>query len=60
MMKSIGSDLMWQAEGALGLQVTRQIFAELGYRALSFDYNKDGLTYDAITHGAQMTVGIEF
>lgn len=56
----VGSDLMWQAEAALGFQVTRSIFTELGYRALSFDYEKDGLTYDVITHGAQVTVGLNF
>jgi hypothetical protein len=56
----VGSDLMWQAEAALGIQLTRSIHAELGYRALSFDYNRDGLAYDTITHGLQITTGIEF
>jgi len=56
----VGSDLMWQAEAALGFQLTRSIYAEIGYRALSFDYDHDGLTYDTITHGAQITAGIEF
>ena len=56
----VGSDLMWQAEAALGFQLTRSIFAELGYRALSLDYEKDGLTYDTITHGPQVTVGVQF
>lgn len=56
----VGSDLMWQAEGAFGVQLTRSIHAEAGYRALSFDYEGDGLTFDAIMHGAQVTVGITF
>ncbi len=56
----VGSDLMWQAEGALGFQLTRSIYTELGYRALSFDYHKNGLTFDTITHGAQVTVGLLF
>jgi hypothetical protein len=56
----VGSDLMWQAEAAIGFQVTHSIHAEIGYRALSFDYDHDGLTYDTITHGAQITAGIEF
>jgi hypothetical protein len=51
----VGSDLMWQAQGALGCQITRHIFAEAGYRALSFDYENDGFLFDAITHGAQVT-----
>lgn len=56
----VGSDLMWQAEAALGIQLSKSLFTELGYRALSFDYEKDGLTYDVISHGAQVTVGINF
>jgi hypothetical protein len=56
----VGSDLMWQAEAALGFQLTRSIHAEIGYRALSFDYDQGGLTYDTITHGIQVTTGIEF
>ncbi|HET6408075.1 MAG TPA: hypothetical protein VFG14_09355 [Chthoniobacteraceae bacterium] len=56
----VGSDLMWQAEAALGLQLTPSIHAEFGYRALSLDYDHDGLTYDTITHGFQVTTGIEF
>jgi hypothetical protein len=51
---------MWHFEGAIGVQLTHRIFAEAGYRALSFDYNQDGLTYDVITKGAQLTVGLEF
>lgn len=56
----VGSDLMWQLEGAMGFQLTHRIFAELGYRALSFDYSSGGFTYDVITHGAQVTVGMDF
>jgi hypothetical protein len=56
----VGSDLMWQTEAALGFQLTHSIYAELGYRALSFDYDKDGFTFDTITHGAQITMGVTF
>lgn len=56
----VGSDFTWQAEAALGCQVTQSIFAEAGYRALSIDYEDSGLTYDVITHGAQVTLGITF
>ena len=51
---------MWEAEAAFGAQLTRSIYAEAGYRALSFDYEKDGLTYDTITHGVQVTIGLDF
>jgi hypothetical protein len=56
----IGSDLMWQAEGVIGCQITRNIFTEIGYRALSFDYDQDGFLFDTITHGPQITTGIRF
>ncbi|HZJ16001.1 MAG TPA: hypothetical protein VFD27_13195 [Chthoniobacteraceae bacterium] len=56
----VGSDLMWQFEGAVGVQLTHKIFAEVGYRALSFDYDEDGFVYDVITNGAQITLGLEF
>lgn len=56
----VGADLTWTAEVALGWHLTKSIYSEIGYRALSVDYEKDGLTYDMITHGPQMTLGIVF
>lgn len=56
----VGSDLMWQAEAALGFQLTRSIYTELGYRALSFDYNQNGFLNETIMHGAQVTMGVMF
>jgi hypothetical protein len=56
----VGSSLMWQVEAAIGINLTRSIFSEIGYRALSFDYNNDGLTFDTVTHGPQITTGIRF
>jgi hypothetical protein len=50
--------LIWP-EAALGFQLTRRIHAEIAYRALRLDYDHDGLTYDSITHGAQVTIGIK-
>lgn len=56
----VGSDLTWTAEAALGWKVMRNLYSEIGYRAIGVDYEKDGLTYDMITHGPQMTLGITF
>lgn len=56
----VGSDLTWQADAALGCQLTQRVFAEVGYRALSIDYDQDGLLFDVIMHGAQVTMGITF
>jgi hypothetical protein len=55
-----GSDLMWEVEGAIGINLTHCIFTEVGYRALSVDYDNDGLLFDTITHGPQITTGITF
>jgi hypothetical protein len=56
----VGADLMWQVEGVLGVNLTRNIFSELGYRALGVQYENNGLAFDAITHGPEITTGITF
>ena len=56
----IGSEITWQAYGALGCQVTRYIFIEAGYRYLYTDYNRGGFLYDVSQSGAQVTAGIKF
>jgi hypothetical protein len=55
----VGADLMWQVEGVLGVNLTRNIFTELGYRALGVQY-ENSLSFDAITHGPEITTGITF
>ena len=56
----VGSDLMWEVEGVIGINLTRRIFTEVGYRALSVDYQNNGFLFDTITHGPQITTGITF
>jgi hypothetical protein len=56
----VGADLMWQVEGVLGINLTRNIFTEIGYRALADDYEKDNFTFDVVLHGPQITTGITF
>lgn len=56
----VGSDFTWQAEAAFGYQITQSIYSEIGYRALGIDYDRNGLTYNTITHGAQITLGMKF
>jgi hypothetical protein len=55
-----GADLMWEVEGVIGINLTRSIFTEIGYRALGADYENDGLLFDAVMHGPQITTGITF
>jgi hypothetical protein len=56
----VGADLMWEVETAVGINLTRSIFTEVGYRALGVDYDNDGLLFDAVMHGPQITTGITF
>ncbi len=56
----VGSELTWQASGALGCQVTRYIHTEIGYRYLYTDYNHDGFVYNVSQSGVQITTGISF
>ena len=56
----VGADLMWQVEGVLGINLTRNIFTEIGYRALSDDFENGDFTFDVVLHGPQITTGITF
>jgi hypothetical protein len=56
----VGADLMWEVEGVVGINLTRSIFTEVGYRALGADYENDGLLFDVVMHGPQITTGITF
>jgi hypothetical protein len=56
----VASDLMWEVEGVVGVNWTHSIFTEIGYRALAVDYDNDGLLFDTIMHGPQITTGITF
>jgi hypothetical protein len=58
--RGVVSDLMWQAEGVLGVNWTRSIFTEVGYRALSADFEDNNFKFDVTTHGPQITTGITF
>src|SRR5215831_4256278 len=56
----VGADLMWQVEGVLGINLTRNIFTEIGYRALAADFENGDFTFDTVLHGPQITTGITF
>jgi len=56
----VGSKVTVQAYGALGCQVTRNIYSELGYRYLYYDYDSGGFLYKVTTQGPQITAGINF
>jgi hypothetical protein len=56
----IGSDIAVQAYAALGCQITRNIFSEVGYRYLYDDFRDTNFLYQLSLHGAQITVGLKF
>ena len=59
----IGSDIAVQAYAALGCQITRNIYSEVGYRYLYDDFrdaNANDFLYQLSLHGAQITVGLNF
>jgi hypothetical protein len=55
-----GSQIAWFASGSIGVNFTRNIFLETGYRYFYMDYVKNGLTYDAAQSGLFMGVGVKF
>jgi len=56
----VGSELTWQVYGAVGCQLTRNIYAEAGYRCLFDNYRGGGLTYDVYTRGVELNMGVTF
>ena len=59
----IGSDIAWQGYAALGCQITRNIYSEIGYRYLYDDFRDEsanGFLYQLSLHGAQIMVGLKF
>jgi hypothetical protein len=56
----VGADLMWEVEGVIGINLTRSIFTEIGYRALGGDFENNGFLFDTVMHGPQITTGITF
>lgn len=56
----VGADLMWEVEGVIGINMTRSIFTEIGYRALSSDFEDNNFRFDTVMHGPQITTGITF
>ena len=56
----VGADLMWEVETVVGINLTRSIFTEIGYRALGGNFEDNGFRFDAVMHGPQITTGITF
>jgi hypothetical protein len=56
----VGADLMWEVEGVVGINLTRSIFTEIGYRALGGNFEENDFRFETVMHGPQITTGITF
>jgi hypothetical protein len=56
----VAADLMWEVETVVGINLTRSIFTEIGYRALGANFEENNFKFDVVTHGPQITTGITF
>jgi outer membrane autotransporter protein len=59
----IGSDIAVQVYGALGCQITRHIYTEVGYRYFYDEFRDESagdFLYKMSLHGAQITTGVNF
>jgi hypothetical protein len=55
-----GSELSWQVLGTVGIQAARWCDVQLGYRALSFEYQGDRGKQELTTHGPIIGATIRF
>ncbi|MGC1322136.1 MAG: hypothetical protein WA849_08140, partial [Candidatus Udaeobacter sp.] len=56
----VGADLMWEVETVVGINLTRSIFTEIGYRALGGNFEDRDFRFDVVLHGPQITTGVTF
>jgi hypothetical protein len=56
----VGADLMWEVEAMVGINLTRSIFTEIGYRALGGNFEENNFRFETVMHGPQITTGITF
>lgn len=57
---SAGSNIAWNVQSSLGVNFSRQVFGELGYRYFYMDYSNGGALYDAGEFGMFCGIGMRF
>ncbi len=55
-----GSQITWNVIGALGVNFTRNVYAELGYRYMYVDYTNDSFFYRMNSYGIYSSLGVKF
>lgn len=55
-----GSQIAWNVQATLGVNFTRNVFGELGYRYYYVDYTNGGFVYDMNSAGIFSGIGVRF
>jgi hypothetical protein len=55
-----GSKIAWNVQASLGVNFTRNVFGELGYRYLYTDYRNGGFLYNVGEAGVFSAIGAKF
>ncbi len=56
----VGSQITWNTQATVGVNFTRNVFAELGYRYMYVDYNKNDFLYQMNSFGLFSSIGVKF
>lgn len=56
----VGSQIAWNVQATIGVNLTRNLFAEIGYRYVYIDYTHDGFVYDMNSFGLYSGLGVRF
>jgi len=56
----VGSQITWNVQASIGVNFTRNVYAELGYRYMYVDYDHDNFLYQMNTFGVFSSVGVRF
>lgn len=55
-----GSQIAWNVQTTIGVNFTRNIFGEIGYRYMYVDYTNGGFVYDMNSFGLYSGIGVRF
>ena len=55
-----GSQIAWNVQATIGVNFTRNIFGEIGYRYMYVDYSNGGFFYDMNSFGLYSGIGVRF
>ncbi len=54
-----GSQIAWNVQATLGVNFTRNVFAEIGYRYMYVDYTNGGFLYQMNSYGLYSGIGVK-